>query len=200
MSIASYISSGILESYCLGLLSEAEVRDVLLMGAIHKEVRDEITAIQQMLEKFATASAIAPAGSTKAKTFNAIYKSESGTGKIYPPFIEKGTSFNEIEAWINEQTLDEPKPDFGLAHIQPLPGDEYVTSFLAWITEGHPPETHTDYNEYIVVLRGSCTMLFNGQPQQYQQGDIITIPPHVEHQAIVTSKKPMLGMIQRQVF
>ena len=69
MNIEEYISSGILESYVLGELTESEVAEVRKMIDQHPEIRDEIEAIELSLEALAHKVAVKPSESVKANIY-----------------------------------------------------------------------------------------------------------------------------------
>lgn len=57
MDIQTYIASGILENYALGLTTDQERREVECMSAIYPELKTELLAIQSSLESYAEALA-----------------------------------------------------------------------------------------------------------------------------------------------
>lgn len=65
MNIQEYISSGILEQYVLGTLSEGEVREVMANAAEYPEIRAEIEAIEAALEEYAMLNAVTPPAELK---------------------------------------------------------------------------------------------------------------------------------------
>ncbi|MBL7775815.1 MAG: anti-sigma factor [Saprospiraceae bacterium] len=73
MDPQSYIQSGILESYVMGLCSAAERAEVERMAASHPEVRAELEAIEQALEKVALAQAVAPPADLKEKVLQQVF-------------------------------------------------------------------------------------------------------------------------------
>jgi anti-sigma-K factor RskA len=60
MNPQSFIQSGLLEAYILGLASPQERAEVERMSAAHAEVRDELAAIERSLEGYAQAQGEAP--------------------------------------------------------------------------------------------------------------------------------------------
>lgn len=72
MNTSEYISSGILESYALGLCSPAEAADVEQMCSVYPEIRTELEAIRASLENYALSYATPPDAGVKAKIFNDI--------------------------------------------------------------------------------------------------------------------------------
>lgn len=63
------ISSGLLELYCLGLATPAEVSEVEQWAAQYPEVAAEIEAIRLGMEGYADTHAVAPSASVKEKLF-----------------------------------------------------------------------------------------------------------------------------------
>lgn len=97
MNIQEYISSGIVESYVLGLAEEAEMAEFERMCAAHAEVRAARDAFEQSLESAALQHAIPAPRSLKSKifaeieiestgretvSFNRTQDTDSETGKI----------------------------------------------------------------------------------------------------------------------
>lgn len=75
MNTQEYISSGIVESYVLGLASEEERREFENMCNQHSEVFAARNAFEIALEKQAMQNAIAPSADVKNKIFDAISSS-----------------------------------------------------------------------------------------------------------------------------
>ena len=73
MNIQEYISSGIVESYVLGLADEAERADFEQMCALHPEVRTAREAFEIQLEQYALAGAIAPSESLRETMLNQVF-------------------------------------------------------------------------------------------------------------------------------
>ena len=60
MNIPDYITSGILESYALGTVSDQERREVECLSAIYPEVRQELDRFTLALENYALMHSVAP--------------------------------------------------------------------------------------------------------------------------------------------
>ncbi|MBO0947424.1 anti-sigma factor [Fibrella forsythiae] len=60
MNIPDYITSGILESYALGAVSDQERREVECLSAIYPEVRQELDRLTLALENYALMHSVAP--------------------------------------------------------------------------------------------------------------------------------------------
>lgn len=72
MNVNEYISSGVLESYALGLCNSAEAAEVERMCALYPEVKAELVAIQASLEGYAQSHAMKPAAEVKENIFRKI--------------------------------------------------------------------------------------------------------------------------------
>jgi anti-sigma-K factor RskA len=68
LNIQDYISSGILELYATGALSEAEQQEVEALAAKHPEIREELQSIEIAMESYALKHAVSP----PAKSLDAI--------------------------------------------------------------------------------------------------------------------------------
>lgn len=60
MNIPDYITSGILESYALGIVSDQERREVDCLSTIYPEVRQELDRLTLALENYAFIHSVAP--------------------------------------------------------------------------------------------------------------------------------------------
>jgi anti-sigma-K factor RskA len=60
MNIPDYITSGILESYALGTVSDQERREVECLSAIYPEIRQELDRFTLALENYALMHSVAP--------------------------------------------------------------------------------------------------------------------------------------------
>lgn len=72
MNIQEYISSGIIESYVLGLANDAERAEFERMVAEHPEVREARDAFELSLEASASQAALTPPAHIKGKIFSTI--------------------------------------------------------------------------------------------------------------------------------
>lgn len=72
MNIQEYISSGIVESYVLGLASREEAAEFEKMCAAHHEVRAAREAFELQLEKSAVANGVTPPRHIKSRIFGEI--------------------------------------------------------------------------------------------------------------------------------
>jgi len=199
MDTKAYISSGIVEQYCLGMLPDTERSAVESYAAEYPEIKNEIERVSDAIETYALANPVQPANSVKAKVLLAAYETQSGAGKQYPPLILDNSVTEDFRRWLTGVNIPKPAEPFDNLSFYDLPSTEAVTNFMVWAKEGHDEEEHNDFREYIVILEGHCDMYMNGEKKHYTAGEIIRIPPFVPHHAIITSEEPMLAIVQRQL-
>lgn len=72
MDIKAYISSGVIENYVLGLVSEEERKNVLRMQEQYPEVAEAVKVCEESLENFAALHAVKPPAELKAKVLDTI--------------------------------------------------------------------------------------------------------------------------------
>ncbi|CAN5275636.1 hypothetical protein BH09BAC3_BH09BAC3_21590 [soil metagenome] len=89
MNIQEYIASGILESYALGEVTEAERASVEKALSQYPELREELRLVEETLEKVVFATSITPPVSVKEKLMSKIAISASKPeGKVIAMKVE----------------------------------------------------------------------------------------------------------------
>lgn len=199
MNVKEFLSSGIIETYCLGFTSPEENQLVENMLALHPEVQAEIDAVGNSLNDVLKRNEIKPAASVKTAVMHAVYEHQAGIDHCFVPLLDKVSNFGTVLASALANNLQSPAFDFENLHVQELPSTPEILNMAVWVKEGHEPETHIDCTEFIAIIEGSCEMLIRDSKTMYVAGDIISIPTHVPHQAIITSKEPMFALVQRQL-
>lgn len=74
MSEGDYITSGILEDYCLGLLTLEEERRVEAMCHAYPKVAGELRLLRRALEKYAGSNKIHPRSELRMEVWRAVKK------------------------------------------------------------------------------------------------------------------------------
>jgi anti-sigma-K factor RskA len=103
MNINEYISSGILEQYVSGTASAQERQEVECMSHIYPEIHTELLAVQDALEAFAQAQAIAPPAHLRQNIFDAIAHIEKENAASH-----LSVSTNNIVEKNNEPIAEKP--------------------------------------------------------------------------------------------
>ncbi|MFM2017772.1 MAG: hypothetical protein RL007_1428 [Bacteroidota bacterium] len=97
MDSATFISSGILESYAMGFASAEEAKLVAEMCAKHPEVKAELEAIEKSIEQLHNATAIAPRSEMKQRVTEAIGNLPFRDEKVIP-ISGRGVRWTEVVA------------------------------------------------------------------------------------------------------
>jgi anti-sigma-K factor RskA len=84
VNIKEYIESGILESYALGEVSDAERRDVEAALLQHQEVREELRKVEGSIEALAFRVAIAPPERLKGSIISRVTQNETKVVMLQP--------------------------------------------------------------------------------------------------------------------
>lgn len=89
MDIKSYIASGILEDYALGVAGENERREVECLMGIYPEIRDALALLEEDLEKFARSYSIKPPEELRGLILSAVSSAERETGPLTRGAVER---------------------------------------------------------------------------------------------------------------
>jgi anti-sigma-K factor RskA len=103
MNINEYISSGILEQYVSGTASAQERQEVECMSHIYPEIHAELLSVQDALEAFAQAQAVAPPAHLRQNIFDSIATIEKEKAASHLT-----VSANNTEAKPTETTTEKP--------------------------------------------------------------------------------------------
>ena len=169
MDFNAYISSGILELYCIGLVTDAERAEVEQYAAQYPAIKIEIAYISASLEAYALANGISPAGKLKPELLLKAYQLDSGAGKQYPPLVNEATTVGDFVKWVKKKSFPSPGPDLTNLFTCDLPSTDTVINFMVWAKQGLDEEEHTHYNEYVMILEGHCDMFMKGEKKYYSK-------------------------------
>jgi mannose-6-phosphate isomerase-like protein (cupin superfamily) len=177
METGKYIESGVLESYCLGLLSEEDEAFLFQMTVLYPEVKAELDAVEAAVEKIAMANAVEPPILVRQKVLLALGFTESlNIDEL--PVISQST---DPEPWLSvfaHLIPDELSEDF-VSHL--LRDDEQVQQTLVITKTNVPEEEHGDFLESFYILEGRCECTIGNNHFALGPGDFIEIPLHIKH-------------------
>lgn len=199
MNASEFISSGLIETFCLGFTSEEENELVASMAAEYPEVAVEISSVRALLQKAIIQEELKPKPSVKQHVMQRVYEQQATIQPEFIPLLNKAVDVVRLDEVIKANPIPPALADDESFQVFELPSTREVTNLAAWVRHCQEEEVHENFNEYIAVVQGACTMYFDGEPSHYERGEIITIPPNVTHHAIITSATPMLALVQRQM-
>ena len=199
MNAADFIQSGLIESYCLGFTSPDENAAVEKMAAMCSEVQEEIEKTRAGLSSLLQ-PLISPSALVKTNIMQTVYAQQAALHKKFIPLMHQPHPFHCYYDTAAANEIEEAAEDFNNLLVKELPSTREVINLAVWARYGPEEETHTNMREYIAILEGSCDMHIGDKKMTYSCGEIISIEPNIPHHAVITSKKPMFALVQRQLF
>jgi mannose-6-phosphate isomerase-like protein (cupin superfamily) len=179
MDIKKYLNSGILESYCLGMLSDEDEAYLIQMTILYPEIKAELTSIELFFENFAAVNSVEPHRALRQNILSAIGFTNS-----------EELNINQLPA-VSQSSDPQPWLDT-LAHlIYPVPSEDFTLHVLRDDSELRqmlviskidvPAEDHDDFLESFFILEGRCECTIGDKLYALSPGDFIEIPLHAPH-------------------
>jgi mannose-6-phosphate isomerase-like protein (cupin superfamily) len=195
MDSKAYIESGIIEDYCLGMLSDDENRSVEQYAQLHSEIKYEINAYMQALEQYALDNAIDPGDETRNKILQLIdnLATEHEATPQHLPLLNK---YSDLYNWLN---IVEPMLPDELTEnmfIKELRNEHGVSQTIIWTKIDYPDEVHDEVEECFIILKGKCRCYIDGEEIEVDAGGFLEIPMFKHHDVKVL-ESPVLAVVQR---
>jgi mannose-6-phosphate isomerase-like protein (cupin superfamily) len=197
--VIKIIGSGILELYVLGQTTEQESAEVERMATIHPDIRSEIDAISNTLEQYALAHAVEPSPTVKPfimATIDYMERMKNGEAPTFPPLLHASSAISDYDQWLGREDLQLQGP-LTETEARIIGYTPQVTTAIVWLTEGAPPETHTNELETFLVVEGACDITIGAEIHHMKAGGVLRIPLHISHHVRVTSHFPCKVILQR---
>ncbi len=196
MNIPEYISSGVLEDYCLGALSDTQMAEVEAVCAKHPEVKEELVSIQKALEGYVTEQPVWRKAALKSPIWETLsninLEEEAVPGKF--PIINKYSDHNN---WLKMVAPLKPKDFKEGTYIDVIQHNEQVTQMLVMSYIGQDEEEHDDLKECFMILEGECECNIGGKIIPLKAGGFIDIPLHTSHSVRVMPGSCVTAIMQR---
>jgi mannose-6-phosphate isomerase-like protein (cupin superfamily) len=197
--IRSFIESGIIESYALGMANEEEILRVESMASLHPEVKQELEEIRSSLESYAGSHASKPHMTLKPMVLGGIEYMErmmKGEPPSYPPVIYEGSKIEDYREWLDRPDMMAPE-EFDNIHAKYICITPELKCAIVWIKEIAPDEVHKDEHERFLIVEGTCDIYVDGHVRHLVPGDVFFVPLHSNHHVIITSDIPCKAVLQR---
>ena len=197
MDIQAYIESGILNDYCLGLLTKDQELQVEENMTRFPVIKSNIDAINLSLENYAFSYQEKPSVNLKDRIWQTIdnitieEKETLLTLPILNRFSDKEHWKKIIEPILKHKNLSEEM------FIRVLRDDETVLQTLIWTRVNYPDEVHDDLQESFMILEGECECFIGDSVIKMIPGDFLEIPLHTHHDVKLVSSH-VLAIIQRR--
>jgi mannose-6-phosphate isomerase-like protein (cupin superfamily) len=194
MDDKTYITPGIIEGYCLGLLDHEEVKMVEEQAHLNVDVQRDIDEFMQSLEEFAMANAVDPGKDVRAKTLSLLENLmlEESKNREELPLINK---FSDTDNWLHivKPLLPEKAPEKMFVHE--LRNANGVSQTLIYTSINYPDEVHEDEEECFIILKGRCRCYIEDAVVELGPGGFLEIPMYKHHDVKVL--EPVIAVVQR---
>jgi len=178
-----------LELYALGVLSPTEMQKVEEKLAEFPSLRKDLLEIEKTLENYAQLHKFKVNPSVKSfliAKIGYLNRLKSDVFKGRPPSLSKDSKIDDFKLWLDDADFQEPSfYDEMAGHILDVSNEK--TTFIAWLKNGVPPETHTQEIEKFLIVEGTCNVTIGGKKHVLNPGNYIEILPNIEHHIQVTS-------------
>src|SRR5690242_3785438 len=139
MDLNAYITSGIIEDYCLGILSQEESNDVLQQAQLHPEIQQAITDCIRSLKEYAIDASLTPPANAKQNILRLLdnLQLEEEKNIHHLPLINQYTDHNNwlhIVQPVLPETLKEEM------FVRELRNDDKVWQTIIWTAIDYPDE------------------------------------------------------------
>jgi len=198
-NVKEYIESGILESYVMGSTTPDESKEVEEMLAVSEEIRKEMNAISDTLERYAEAYAIVPNITIRPLVMATIDYTErlkNGEQPAFPPGLHEGSRVTDYAEWLKRPEMTLPE-DFKDLHARIIGYTPELLTAIIWIKDMAPPEVHDDEYEKFLIVEGTCDITIDTDVHHLVPGNFLSIPLHKSHFVKVTSDIPCKVVLQR---
>lgn len=194
MNVQEYIASGILQEYCLGLLTEEEKTNVENNCRLYPVLKAELEACQAALDSYARQFTAPPDPGLKNTIWNLLENvNREETGLAAMPVLNK---FADRQNWLRMvQPLLPEKLDQDL-FVKVIRDDEQITQVILWSKVDYPEEVHDDLQECFLILEGECECFVGEEVFKLTAGGYFEIPLHVPHSVKILSPQ-VLAVVQR---
>jgi len=196
MDMKEYISSGIIEDFCLGVLNEDENKAVLQKAQEHPEVQHEINSFMLALEQYAADSSFIPTAQLKDATMQLLMNlaAEEEKDIQHLPLLNKHSDYQN---WLKIIKPALPESLTEKMFVHELRNDDKVTQLLIWTWIDYPDEVHEDVQESFIILRGRCKCFIEDKVVELEAGGYLEIPMYAHHNVDVIGNEPVLAVVQR---
>jgi mannose-6-phosphate isomerase-like protein (cupin superfamily) len=196
MDLQTYISSGIIEDYCLGLLSAEEKSHLEQLAAQHPEIQEAINGYRITLEAYAAEQAVAPNNPLKDKILGLVdnLAKEANFDQQNLPVVNH---FSDRGKWME---FARPLIPAGLKNetfMFPLRDEAGVEQYAVWTDLDIPDEDHDDLIESFFVLEGICDCYVGDKMYRLGPGDFLEIPLYTSHNVQLINSVPVIAILQR---
>jgi mannose-6-phosphate isomerase-like protein (cupin superfamily) len=195
-NVQEYIESGVLQDYCLGLLSQEEQHLVENNCRKYPVLQDELEACRQAMNQYAGAFSKKPPEHLKSSIWQVLENIglEERGDLNQLPFLNK---YSSSQQWLKivKPLLPEALDDDMFVKV--IRDDEETMQTVIWSRVDYPDEVHDDLQECFMVLEGECECHVGDEIIHVGPGGFFEIPLHVHHDVKILTPY-VLAVVQRK--
>jgi len=205
IDVKTYIESGIIEQYCLGLASPAEALQLMELCQKYPAITSYLQKTKEATKLYLSTFQKPTFSRSKEIIKQQILENEAwGNAKLVGEekqlqqyiSISRSTDIAKVQAAIN--ALQSPlEYDNVAAHSLYAKDGHELT--LVWVKEIVPMEEHPHLDEIFLVLEGTAECSIDGEIFYMKPGDYMRIPPESHHEVIITSSTPAKAIQSRRI-
>ena len=195
MDTKAYIASGIIEDYCLGILSDEEGRAVEQYALSHPEIKHEMNAFMQALERYALDNAVSPDEQLRTKIFQ-LFDNLATEQEATPQHLPLLNKYSDLDTWLSIVEPLLPKALEENMFVKELRNEHGVSQTIIWTKIDYPDEVHDEVEECFIILKGKCRCYIEGEAIEVNAGGFLEIPMFKHHDVRVL-ESPVLAIVQR---
>lgn len=190
MNIQEYIASGILQEYCLGLLSGEEKAIVETNCRLYPEIQAELEACRAALLHHAQT----PDPSLRKSIWNLLENvNREEKGLEGRPLLNR---FSEKDTWLRWVQPFLPAVLDRDLFVRVIRDDGQCRQMILWSKVDIPEEEHADVQESFMVLEGECACYVGEEVFRLCAGGYFEIPMHTRHSVKILTPE-VLAVVQR---
>lgn len=196
--LKTYLSSGVIEAYCLGNLSLQESTELLHLAQQHPEIDEEINITLATLKRHLLMPNRAATLKERVLDFLLPHLDSELIDPQHLPLLHPFSSSVDWHNALGDQTPDLQEENFAIRVLKDTPDVQLhmVWLFHELVEDGHPS---SDFQESFLILEGACECNFGGRIVRFSAGDYFEIPPDTQH--IIRNITPdgcVRGLVQRK--
>jgi mannose-6-phosphate isomerase-like protein (cupin superfamily) len=198
MNLSSYIESGIIQAYTLGIASDEEAKELEILAERHPEIKIAIQQFSADLEEKAMHGTLKPPTALKTNVLAALDymdRQMKGEKPSFPPPLTDNSKIEDYSEWLEKPGMILTE-DFDGMFAKLIGHTPEMLTAIVWMQE-MSTETHTNEIERFLVVEGSCEVTIGANIYNLFPGDMMSIPPGLVHRAITTSKIPCKVILQK---
>lgn len=196
MNIQDYISSGILQGYCLDILGAEARTEVEKMCRIYPEIKAELRNVELAMEEFAIAHAELPAEEMQEQIWDILenLNKEQVMDINDLPLVNR---FSDHRQWLGLVKPFMPAEVVEDRTMQVLKHTDKITQLFVVSKTDLEEEVHDDISESFLILEGECECTVGENVFSLGPGGFTEIPLNVPHS--VRALTPYVSVIVQHV-